>query len=115
MKAQPSYYDLVYAGVRKVPRGRVTNHGAIADYIALGSSRMVGWALNNCHHMDQVPAHRVVNRKGELSGRHHFPTPTLMQELLENEGVKIENDCVVDFKKLFWHPSELGDNWEPFE
>ncbi|MFN0176117.1 MAG: MGMT family protein [Saprospiraceae bacterium] len=115
MKEQPSYYDLVYAVVRQVPRGRVTNYGAIADFIALGSSRMVGWALNNCHQMDGVPAHRVVNRKGELSGRHHFPTPTLMQELLENEGIKVENDCVVDFKTHFWHPSELGENWEAFE
>ena len=114
MKEQPSYYDLVYAVVRQVPRGRVTNYGAIADFIALGSSRMVGWALNNCHHLDGVPAHRVVNRKGELSGRHHFPGPNLMKELLESEGVKIENDCVVDFKTCFWHPSELGDEWEAF-
>ncbi|HLP94464.1 MAG TPA: MGMT family protein [Saprospiraceae bacterium] len=110
----PTYYDLVYAVVRQVPRGRVTNYGAIADFLALGASRMVGWALNNCHHMDNVPAHRVVNRKGELSGRHHFATPTLMQELLEAEGVVIENDCVRDFKLLFWHPKELGDNWEAF-
>ncbi len=113
MKDQPTYYDLVYAVTRKVPRGRVTNYGAIADFLALGSSRMVGWALNNCHFMDDVPAHRVVNRKGELSGRHHFGTPTLMQELLENEGVVVENDCVVGFKELFWSPQELGD-WEPF-
>jgi len=113
MKDQPTYYDLVYAVTRKVPRGRVTNYGAIADFLALGSSRMVGWALSNCHFMDDVPAHRVVNRKGELSGRHHFGTPTLMQELLENEGVVVENDCVVGFKELFWSPQELGD-WEPF-
>ncbi|MDO8969328.1 MAG: MGMT family protein [Saprospiraceae bacterium] len=106
MKEQPSYYDLVYAVVRQIPRGRVTNYGAIADFIALGSSRMVGWALNNCHHMDQVPAHRVVNRKGELSGRHHFGTPTLMQELLENEGIEVQNDCLVNIEKHFWQPSE---------
>ncbi len=115
MKDQPSYYDLVYAVVRQIPRGRVTNFGAIADFIALGSSRMVGWALNNCHHMDQVPAHRVVNRKGELSGRHHFSPPSLMQQLLENEGITVENDCVKDFKARFWHPSELGEDWEPFD
>lgn len=115
MKEQPSYYDLVYAVVRQIPRGRVTNYGAIADFIALGSSRMVGWALNNCHQMDNVPAHRVVNRKGELSGRHHFPTPSLMQELLENEGIEVENDVVVNFKTQFWHPSELGEDWEAFE
>ena len=114
-KAYPSYYDLVYAVVRQIPRGRVTNYGAIADYIALGSSRMVGWALNNCHQMDHIPAHRVVNRKGELSGRHHFPTPTLMQELLENEGIKVEKEVVLDFDKVFWSPTELGENWEPFE
>ena len=115
MKEQPSYYDLVYAVVRQIPRGRVTNYGAIADFIALGSSRMVGWALNNCHQMDNVPAHRVVNRKGELSGRHHFPTPSLMQELLENEGIEVENDVVVNFKAHFWHPSELGEDWEAFD
>ena len=113
MKDMPTYYDLVYAVVRKVPRGRVTNYGAIADFLALGASRMVGWALNNSHFMDDVPAHRVVNRKGELSGRHHFATSTMMQELLESEGVKIEDNCVVEFKTLFWHPQELGD-WEPF-
>jgi methylated-DNA-protein-cysteine methyltransferase-like protein len=111
----PTYYDLVYAVVRQIPRGRVTNYGAIADYLALGASRMVGWALNNSHHMDRVPAHRVVNRKGELSGRHHFATPTLMQELLQAEGVEVENDCVVNFREIFWHPSELGDDWEPFD
>ncbi len=114
MAMTPSYYDLVYAVVRQVPRGRVTNYGAIADFLALGSSRMVGWALNQCHTMDDVPAHRVVNRKGELSGRHHFATPTLMQALLENEGIIIENDTVRDFKTLFWSPSELGDDWEAF-
>jgi len=110
MKEQPNYYDLVYAVVRQIPRGRVTNYGAIADFIALGSSRMVGWALNNCHQMDNVPAHRVVNRKGELSGRHQFAPPVLMQYLLENEGIRVVNDCVVDFKTLFWHPSELGES-----
>lgn len=111
----PTYYDLVYAVARQVPRGRVTTYGAIADFLALGASRMVGWALNNCVPGDGVPAHRVVNRKGELSGRHHFATPTLMQELLEAEGVVVENDRVVDFKTLFWRPSEgLGDDWEAF-
>ena len=114
MKEQPSYYDLVYAVVRQIPRGRVTNYGAIADFIALGSSRMVGWALNHCHQMDNVPAHRVVNRKGELSGRHHFSPPSRMQQLLENEGITVKNDCVVDFKTHFWHPIELGDDWEAF-
>lgn len=114
-KEAPTYFDLVYAVVRQVPRGRVTNYGAIADFLALGASRMAGWALNHCKPGDGVPAHRVVNRKGELSGRHHFPTPTMMQELLENEGVKIENDRVVEFEKLFWSPAkELGEEWEAF-
>ena len=110
----PTYYDLVYAVVRQIPRGRVTNYGAIADFLALGASRMVGWALNNSVLGDGVPAHRVINRKGELSGRNHFATPTLMQELLESEGVPIEDNKVVGFDKLFWSPQELGEDWEPF-
>jgi methylated-DNA-protein-cysteine methyltransferase-like protein len=115
MKEQPSYYDLVYAVVREIPRGRVTNYGAIADFLALGASRMVGWALNNVKFGDQVPAHRVLNRKGELSGRHHFNPPSLMQQLLESEGIVVEDDQVVDFKGIFWSPAEaLGMDWEPF-
>ena len=115
MKEQPTYYDLVYAVVRQIPRGRVTNYGAIADFLALGSSRMVGWALNNCHFGDQVPAHRVLNRKGELSGRHHFNPPALMQQLLEAEGIVVEDDQVVGFDQIFWSPVEaLGMDWEPF-
>lgn len=110
-KEKPSYYDLVYTVARAIPRGRVTTYGAIADYLALGASRMVGWALNNVHPEDQVPAHRVVNRKGELSGRHHFGHPKLMQQLLESEGVAVENDCVVHFKTHFWSPMEMGDDW----
>lgn len=112
---QPSYFDLVYAVTREVPPGRVTTYGAIADFLALGAARMVGWALNNSIAGDGVPAHRVVNRKGELSGRHHFPTPTMMCELLEAEGVQVENDRVTNFDRHFWHPAEgLGEDWEPF-
>lgn len=109
MSSKPgsNYYERVYAVTRLVPFGRVTTYGAIADYLALGSSRMVGWALNNSFVFDGIPAHRVVNRKGELSGRNHFATPTLMQELLENEGIQVDNYRVVEFEKLFWHPSEL--------
>lgn len=103
-----SYFDLVYEVVRQVPRGRVTTYGAVADYLALGASRMVGWALNHSFALDGVPAHRVVNRLGELSGRHHFATPTLMQELLESEGIEVEDNRVVRFKELFWHPENLG-------
>jgi len=105
-----SYWDDVYEVTRLVPEGRVTTYGAIADYLALGSARMVGWALNNCHSMDGIPAHRVVNRKGELSGAKAFNPPTLMQELLEYEGVKVENNTVVNFKELWRNPAEhLGE------
>lgn len=99
-----SYFDLVYRVTMRIPFGRVTNYGAIADFLALGSARMVGWALNKCGHLD-IPAHRVVNRKGELSGRNQFPHPGLMQQLLESEGVDVEDNKVVDFEKKFWHPS----------
>ena len=111
----PTYYDLVYAVTRQIPRGRVCTYGAIADFLALGSARMVGWALNNSFNADGLPAHRVLNRLGELSGRNHFPTPTLMQELLTSEGVAVENNKVVDLEKHLWSPAEaLGDDWEAF-
>ena len=107
-----SYFDLVYYVTQKIPKGRVTNYGAIADYLSLGSARMVGWALTQSHKssMGNVPAHRVVNRKGELSGRIHFATPTLMQELLEAEGVEVVNHKVLRFEELFWHPQELDED-----
>ena len=98
-----NYFEKVYAVTSRIPVGRVTNYGAIADFLALGSARMVGWALNKCKHFE-IPAHRVVNRKGELTGRNMFPAPFLMQQLLENEGVRIEDNKVVEFEKLFWHP-----------
>lgn len=100
-----SYFEKVYAVTLEIPFGRVTNYGAIADFLALGSARMVGWALNKSHHVS-IPAHRVVNRKGELSGRNMFPTPDMMQSMLEQEGITVENDKIVDFKKHFWHPGE---------
>jgi methylated-DNA-protein-cysteine methyltransferase related protein len=104
-----TYYELVFGVTKLIPEGRVTNYGAIADYLSLGSSRMVGWALNQCIKGDNVPAHRVVNRKGELSGRHHFSPPSAMQEALEKEGIKVENDKIIDFEKHFWHPNELDN------
>ena len=104
--SEPTYYERVYEVTCRIPRGRVSTYGAIADYLALGSARMVGWALHNSFAGDGVPAHRVVNRKGELSGRIHFPTPTMMQELLEQEGVVVEDYKVKDFRSLFWHPAE---------
>ncbi len=107
MKEVPPYYEDVYDVVRSIPPGRVSTYGAIADFLTLGSARMVGWALFRGVLAPDVPAHRVVNRKGELSGRVHFPTPTAMQDRLEAEGVAIENDRVRDFKTRFWSPTEL--------
>src|SRR5688572_1652170 len=109
-KSEESFFELVFEVVRQVPKGRVTSYGAIAA--ALGtklSSRMVGWAMNGAHRVHPpVPAHRVVNRLGLLSGKHHFETPTAMQEKLEAEGIKVEVDKVVNFKQLFWEPGEGG-------
>jgi methylated-DNA-protein-cysteine methyltransferase related protein len=101
-----NFFQQVYDVTKLIPVGRVTNYGAIAKYLgAPGASRMVGWALNSCHTSDDpVPAHRVVNRNGLLTGKHHFRHETLMQELLESEGIEVKNDQVVQFKKLFWDP-----------
>ncbi len=110
MTATGHYFDLVYEVTRQIPRGRVCTYGAIADYLALGSARMVGWALRHSFSGQDVPAHRVVNRLGELSGRNHFPTPGMMQELLEQEGVYVENNRVQDFERLFWHPEALDSS-----
>ncbi len=108
---QKSFFEDVFAVARQIPYGRVSSYGAIANYLETVTARMVGWAMNKSFTADPpVPAHRVVNRKGELSGRHHFSTPSMMQELLENEGIIIEQDKVKDFKKLYWNPSdELAD------
>lgn len=101
-----SFFEDVYAVVRLIPRGRVTSYGAIAKYLgAAGSARMVGWAMNASHSVTpKVPAQRVVNRSGLLSGKMHFGSPDAMQRLLEKEGVKVENDQVVDFERRFWDP-----------
>ena len=101
------YFEDVYEVVRSIPKGRVSTYGAIADFLSLGSARMVGWALRHSSVMDgPIPAHRVVNREGYLSGRLHSEDPKYMQRALEREGVKVKADAVVDFKKLFWHPAE---------
>ncbi len=102
-----SFFEQVYAVTRLIPRGKVTSYGAIAKYLGTArSSRMVGWAMNGAHTVrPKVPAHRVVNRIGLLTGKHHFGSPTEMKRLLEKEGVKVKNDLVVDFKKKFWDPS----------
>jgi methylated-DNA-protein-cysteine methyltransferase-like protein len=112
MKAEEKgFFERVYAVVRQVPYGRVTSYGAIARYLGTGgSARMVGWAMNNAHSMDDIPAHRVVNRNGLLTGKHHFPGTTLMQQLLENEGIVVLNDQVIDFQERFWDPAVLGDS-----
>ena len=108
---QYTFFEDVYAVVRQIPKGRVTSFGAIANYLGTKlSARKVGWAMNAAHDAKpKVPAHRVVNRNGMLSGKAHFSTPTRMEELLAKEKVKVENDTVVDFEKLFWDPyKELG-------
>lgn len=105
------FFQNVFDVVRLIPKGRVTSYGAIAKYIGTGgSSRMVGWAMNASHGIKpKVPAHRVVNRNGMLTGKAHFETPTKMQELLEKEKIKVQNETIVDFDKLFWDPAvELG-------
>jgi methylated-DNA-protein-cysteine methyltransferase-like protein len=104
------FFDSVYQVVRMVPYGRVTSYGAIAKYLSTPkSSRVVGWAMNAAHSIPDVPAHRVVNRNGLLTGKMHFSSPNEMQLLLEKEGVSIINDQVQNFKTLFWDPSlELG-------
>jgi len=108
---QRDFFADVMAVVRQIPRGRVTSYGAIARYLgATRSSRIVGYCMNNAHAVKpKVPAHRVVNRNGLLTGKHHFATETRMQELLEKEGVKVKDDQVLDFAKRFWDPVlELG-------
>ncbi|MFM1794138.1 MAG: hypothetical protein RL642_523 [Bacteroidota bacterium] len=102
-----NFFEDVFEVVRLIPAGRVTNYGSIAKYLGSGlSSRMVGWAMNASHAaVPPVPAHRVVNRNGMLTGKHHFATPTLMEELLAKEGIKVVKDKVVDFEKLFWDPA----------
>ncbi|MDX9750161.1 MAG: MGMT family protein [Flavobacteriales bacterium] len=105
------FFADVMAVVRQVPKGRVTSYGAIAKYLgAARSSRIVGYCMNNAHTVKPtVPAHRVVNRIGLLTGKHHFGTPTAMEELLRKEGVQVKDDQVVDFAKRFWDPAvELG-------
>lgn len=102
------FFTQVYEVVRLIPAGRVTSYGAIANYLGTGgSARMVGWAMNASHtHPGFVPAHRVVNRNGLLTGKHHFDNPNAMQELLEAEGLIIEDDQILNFTERFWDPSK---------
>ena len=103
-----NFFNDVYDVVRLIPPGRVTTYGAIAKYLgAARSSRMVGWAMNASHTQPDIPAHRVVNRQGVLTGKMMFAYPMQMQELLESEGVRVENDRVLEFESVFWSPEEL--------
>lgn len=106
MKKHEDFFQNVFEVVRLIPKGYVTSYGAIAKYLGSArSSRMVGWAMNAAHSQKKiVPAHRVVNRNGELTGKHHFPTPFLMQELLEKEGIKVVKDKIKNFDKVYWDP-----------
>jgi methylated-DNA-protein-cysteine methyltransferase-like protein len=103
-----SFFEQVYQVARQIPRGKVTSYGAIAACLGTGlSARMVGWAMNGAHLVKpKVPAHRVVNRNGMLTGKHHFKTPTEMRDLLQQEGITVEEDTVVNFRERFWDPRE---------
>jgi methylated-DNA-protein-cysteine methyltransferase-like protein len=106
-KTSRNFFEDVYEVVLLVPKGRVTSYGAIARYLGTAmSARMVGWAMNAAHAEGNVPAHRVVNSQGMLTGKHHFKTPTAMQRALEKEGIRVSNDKVVDFQKQFWDPAK---------
>lgn len=107
MQLDKSFFEKVYEVTSKIPAGKVTTYGAIARYIGSAqSARMVGWALNKCQQLPYfIPAHRVVNRNGLLTGKHHFGGPQVMKQLLENEGVTIEDDYVINFEQLFWDPN----------
>lgn len=101
------FFQMVFEVVKLIPNGRATSYGAIANYLGTKrSSRMVGWAMNTAHSNPEIPAHRVVNRNGLLTGKMHFQTPTLMQELLEKEGIIVTNDKIENFKVVFWNPIE---------
>lgn len=103
---QSDFFQSVFQVVKLIPKGRVTSYGAIAAYLGTKkSSRTVGYAMNASHAIPDIPAHRVVNRNGMLTGKMHFDTPYRMQELLELEGIKVEKDVVVEFKELFWDPT----------
>ena len=104
---EKDYFKSVYSVVKKIPVGRVTTYGAIANYLgSVKSARIVGWAMNKSHINQEIPAHRVVNRVGLLTGKHHFFGVNLMKQLLENEGIEIEKDKIINFRSFFWDPSK---------
>lgn len=105
---EANFFEKVYALVQLIPHGKVTTYGAIAKHIgAPRSARMVGWAMNASHSMEGIPAHRVVNRKGLLTGKHHFSGSNLMQQLLENEGIEVLDNQIQNLEKHFWDPSKV--------
>ncbi len=108
LKTNSDFFERVYDVTKLIPYGRVTSYGAIARFLGSGrSARMVGWALNGSHSKPEfIPAHRVVNRNGVLSGKHHFGNSSTMQQLLENEGIIIEDDTILNFEEKFWEPLE---------
>lgn len=107
MSKNNDFFDQVYQVVKLIPKGRVTSYGSIAKYLGAGrSSRIVGYAMNSAHTLTDVPAHRVVNRNGLLTGKMHFETPDTMQQRLEAEGIKVVKDQVQEFKKVFWDPKD---------
>jgi len=102
-----NFFNQVYEVAKLIPYGRVTSYGAIANYLgASRSARMVGYAMNASHNMEHIPAHRVVNRKGLLTGKHHFDGTNLMQQLLESEGIKVIESQIQNFEAIFWNPSK---------
>ncbi len=108
-KADQNFFEKVYQVVRQIPEGRVSSYGAIARSIGSPqSARMVGWAMNASHNIEDVPAHRVVNRLGLLTGKHHFDGTNLMQQLLENEGVEVIDNQIQRFGEIFWDPNQEG-------
>ena len=105
MSENTSFFERVYEIARQIPEGKVTSYGAIAKCLGSAqSARMVGWAMNASHNHEDIPAHRVVNRNGLLTGKQHFDGTNLMQQLLENEGIKVVDNQIVDFEKHFWEP-----------
>ncbi len=102
---EDNFFERVYEVAQQIPYGKVTSYGAIAKALgAARSARMVGWAMNACHSRADIPAHRVVNRLGLLTGKHHFEGTNLMQQLLESEGIRVIDNQIIDFKKHFWEP-----------
>lgn len=107
MVEEPNFFERVYDVVKKIPFGRVSSYGAIARYLgAARSARMVGWAMNNSHNMEDIPAQRVVNRLGMLTGKHHFSGTSAMQQLLESEGIVVKDNQIQNFEKVFWDPNK---------